>query len=430
MTDLDRWVEGQFATSMAEMLRSISPTDLLKSRPGFGHFVRPAAGAVVAAPGLRSSDVEPDYFYHWHRDAAIVVDALRVMAPYDPDALRHFADYVGFNVALTRLDGRHLVSHPSWRTAVDPTYARFTRPDEELAAAHGSALGGETRFDPDGTLDIQRWGRPQNDGPALRALTLMRWASSVPDLEPEQREAIDGLVQADVAFVLAHWRESCLDIWEEQAGHHYYTLRVQAAALAAAADRLGDADPAPACRTEAAAILAMLDGYWLPEEGFLRSRVTAADRSAKDLDTAVVLATIHAGGDGPTHSVRDPRLHATLARLEAAFATAYAINGNRAAGPAMGRYPGDVYMSGGAWYLATLGAAEFCFAAALASGGNDWLTRGDAFLETVRAFTPADGALSEQFDQTTGAQTSAKHLAWSYAAFLTCVRARRAAKAS
>ena len=34
--------------------------------------------------------------------------------------------------------------------------------------------------------------------------------------------------------------------------------------------------------------------------------------------------------------------------------------------------------------------------------------------------------LSEQFDQRTGEQTSAKHLAWSYAAFISCVTARRA----
>ena len=47
------------------------------------------------------------------------------------------------------------------------------------------------------------------------------------------------------------------------------------------------------------------------------------------------------------------------------------------------------------------------------------LARGEAFMRTVHAYTPADGALSEQFDQTTGAPSSAKHLSWSYAAFIT-----------
>ena len=94
----------------------------------------------------------------------------------------------------------------------------------------------------------------------------------------------------------------------------------------------------------------------------------------------------------------------------------------------MGRYEGDAYYSGGAYYFSTLGAAEFCFLAAAHAAGrkDEWIARGDGFLETVRAFTPASGDLSEQFDQRTGEQTSAKHLAWSYAALISCVTARRA----
>jgi glucoamylase len=59
------------------------------------------------------------------------------------------------------------------------------------------------------------------------------------------------------------------------------------------------------------------------------------------------------------------------------------------------------------------------------------IERGDAIMRTVRAFTPAEGDLSEQFDRTTGAQTSAKHLAWSYAAFITAAASRaRAVRAA
>jgi len=131
------------------------------------------------------------------------------------------------------------------------------------------------------------------------------------------------------------------------------------------------------------------------------------------LDIAVILAANHAGLTGP-------RYGATLERLEVLFDAAYPINHNRPAGraPALGRYAGDKYYSGGAYYFSTLGAAEFCYR----SGDR---ARGDAYLETVRAFTPESGDMSEQFDQVTGEQTSARHLAWSYAAFLTAVAARR-----
>ena len=92
----------------------------------------------------------------------------------------------------------------------------------------------------------------------------------------------------------------------------------------------------------------------------------------------------------------------------------------------MGRYAGDVYYSGGAYYFSTLAAAEFCFRAAARSPATEELAaRGDAFLETVRAYTPPSGELSEQFDQHTGVQRSAQQLAWSYAAFISCTHARR-----
>jgi glucoamylase len=157
--------------------------------------------------------------------------------------------------------------------------------------------------------------------------------------------------------------------------------------------------------------------------------LASGERSTKELDIAVILAAIHTAEDRADDLVHDPRMHATLARLEALFDEAYPINRNRPAGRgvAMGRYAGDTYYSGGAYFFATLGAAELCFRAAAGSSDSArWIERGDAFLATVQAFTAPSGELSEQFDQRTGVQTSAKHLAWSYAALISCATARRA----
>jgi glucoamylase len=246
---------------------------------------------------------------------------------------------------------------------------------------------------------------------------------------------LPSLLCSDLEFIARHWREPSFDIWEEEKGRHYYTMCVSAAALADGADWLqAQQQPALAQRyaAEARSIRMALDDFWDAERGYMRSRLgveraagTSADR---DLDIAVVLAAIHAGGED-AHSAQDPRLQATLARLESLFDAAYPINHARppGRGPAMGRYAGDVYYSGGAYYFSTLGAAEFCFRAA-ASGrdGPDWFRRGDDYLQTVRAYTPESGDMSEQFDQRTGAQTSARHLAWSYACFISTIEARRA----
>ncbi|WP_457825262.1 hypothetical protein, partial [Staphylococcus aureus] len=74
----------------------------------------------------------------------------------------------------------------------------------------------------------------------------------------------------------------------------------------------------------------MLNGYWLPREGYYRSRVLASgERSRKELDISVILAAIHALGDGSAHCAHDPHVAATLERLESLFDTAYPINRQR-----------------------------------------------------------------------------------------------------
>lgn len=441
METLSAWVERQYTIAARQMLRSISPTGIVKSRPGFDQTIRPVPGAVVASPVPASYDPDPDYFFHWFRDSAIVIDALRLLyldesrdSDTASEALRLFGDFVRFSVSLARLDGRSLAAASrGWRSRVAPEFRQYLRPDEELQSIHGEAVAAETRVNPDGTLDISQWARPQNDGPALRALTTLRWMASA-SLDAKLQEACGRLLREDLRFTSRRWREPCYDIWEEERGLHYFTLCVSAQALEEGAGWLaarGEEADARGCRTDSEAIRRALDGYWLEACGYYRSRVLdSGERSAKELDIAVVLAALQCSDVRRTHSAGDPRVHATLRALERLFDADYPINHGRpeARGPALGRYRADRYYSGGAYYFSTLAAAELCFRTAARGGGREsMLARGEGYLETVRAFTPASGEMSEQFDQRTGEQTSARHLAWSYAAFISCVAARSAA---
>jgi glucoamylase len=398
--NLEDWIARQ-RRHVALMMRQSISSSVVKGRPRFFQTIVPKPGSVVASPVLASYDPEPDYFFHWYRDSAVVIDALRLVTDEVPEAHALFDDFVTFSLGLESLDGR--IAPPP---QAEPEFTRFLRKD--LSAAHGQAIGAETRVNPDGTLDITDWPRPQHDGPALRALTIMRWG--VPG-EDAMR-----LLRADLAFVLRHAREPCFGVWEEEKGLHYYVLRVSAAALETGADWLmaqGDTEFAAQCRETAAAIFQDLESWWLPEEGFIRAHLLAPPRAGKELDVSVILAANHA------HASPDEKLMATLARLEELFYALYPINWERAA-PAIGRYAGDRYYGGGAWYAATLAAAEFYYR-------HGDMARGDLYMETVRAFTPESGDMSEQFDRETGAQTSARHLAWSYAAFITAAAERRRA---
>jgi glucoamylase len=434
MERLGQWLERQYRHSAQAMLRSVSAVSITKIRPGFAQRITPKAGSVIASPVLGAYDPNPDYFFHWYRDSALVIDAMRLLRlAAGPDAevlTAHFSDFVRFSLELGGLDGRELLRSPGWRKAVDADYLKFVRSDAELAQVHGERVAADTRVNPDGSFDISQWARPQYDGPPLRALSVMRWLRDA-ELDDESVKDAQVLLRHDLNFTLRHWAEPCFDIWEEELGFHYYIQRVSAAALSEGAQWLelrGESE-ARDYRKAADSILAGMDSYWDESGGYLRSRRFGDGRSsAKELDISVVLAAIHAGGDG-AHSVCDPRMLATLAKLEGVFDADYAINHGRPMqrGAALGRYRGDVYFSGGAYYFSTLGAAELCYrAAARAPQPHDLIARGDAFLETVRKFTPDSGELSEQFDQNTGVPNSAPQLAWSYAAFISSVAARDA----
>ncbi len=360
-------------------------------------------GSLVASPVPASYDPDPDYFFHWYRDSALVMDALALVRDVVPESRRLFEDFVDFSLGLSRLDGRQMP--PDWGAAAATDFKQFLRRD--MDAAHGDAILADTRVNPDGTLDITDWPRPQHDGPALRALTLIRWGTA------SDRER--SLLKQDLAFILTHARDVCFDIWEEEIGLHYYTVSVSEAALlvGAAWCQSSDRRLSAACKEEADKLAALRPAFWLQDEGFIRSRILPKGRSAKELDISVILAANHA------RQVCAPSLIATLDRLDSLFRDSYEINRVHDAGPAMGRYADDIYYSGGAYYFSTLGAAEFCYRA-----GDR--ARGDAYLETVRRFAPEDGSMPEQFDQVTGSPSSAKDLAWSHAAFLSCAHARTA----
>ncbi len=120
---------------------------------------------------------------------------------------------------------------------VMPDFVQYLRGDD-LIAVSGDAVYADTRVNPDGTLDISRWTRPQHDGPPLRALAVLRWLRTL-RAPPHARTTVSAdtladaerLLRIDLALTAAHWREPSLDIWEEELGLHYFTLRVSAAAL-------------------------------------------------------------------------------------------------------------------------------------------------------------------------------------------------------
>ena len=202
---LTDWMNRQYRFSTAAMLRAISATDLVKERPALGQIIRPARGSVLASPEIASYDPNPDYFFHWLRDSAIVIDALRVLIAEQAlrsDALGYVTDFIKFSLGLSRLDGPAFLGRGDFRQTVDPAFLVHVRSDDELAQIVGDRALGEVRYNPDGTLDVIKWARPQNDGPALRALALLRFCRLA------MRRGRMALIASSIRKRLPRWRDS------------------------------------------------------------------------------------------------------------------------------------------------------------------------------------------------------------------------------
>jgi glucoamylase len=429
--ELADWIRAQARFSAEKMSAAISATHLKRIREPFGQTVIPGKGSVLASPVIADWNPEPDYFFHWVRDSAIV---MRIVAELAADAsddqvrrrwTQHFEDWVGFSLALTQIDCRSVLQEGSPRARTLAEFQKFVCDDSELAELSGDRLLAEPRFNPDGTLDVLRWSRPQYDGPALRALACLRHLTGGGTATPE----LSTLLHRDLSFTMRHAAQPCIGPWEEpgENTHHYYVAVVQLGALVHGRKWLE-----PRARTEAEAkLLGILEQHWSPVDEVYSAIYPMRDQGRDNIiDSACLIAVLDADLPSGPHSADDARVWKTLSALQDLFEREFPINRDRSA-PALGRSYRDRYCGGGAWYVATLAAASLCYrqSARDPKNGRRFLEHGDAFMATVRQLTPEDGRLSEQVDRESAVQTSARDLTWSYAAFVEAAQLRNRAAA-
>ncbi|KAJ8610252.1 hypothetical protein MRB53_038655 [Persea americana] len=429
--DLEHFIQTQSHVAIAGILANIGPD---------GKRCHGAApGIVIASP----SNVDPDYVYTWTRDAALTMKLIvdRFIAG-SKDLQASIEDYIG---AQTKLQ---VVDNPS--------------------GTFSSGGLGEPKFNVDGSVFNGAWGRPQRDGPALRAITLIAYSKWLLEHEGEHEVTarLWPIIAKDLQYVEATWHQDGFDLWEEVKGSSFFTLSVQHRALvegATLARAIGK--PNAAYLDNASGLLCALQAFWNGD--FVEANINAnSGRSGKDANT--ILASIHTfdvltGCDDATFQPCSSKALANLKEVVDSFRTIYPINAHTPTDQAVaiGRYQEDVYMGGHPWYLNTAAVAEQLYDALhqwnrtgsinvtetslpffqdfipkLSTGQYKstsktyrTLTRAirsqaDSYLRIIQKYTPTDGSLAEQFSRDDGRPLSATHLTWSYAAFLTAVSAR------
>ena len=384
-------------------------------------------GCVLASPSWENAAtlVTQDYVYHWTRDAAIV--ATELSAAYTAGMLptnQPLIDYVTFSATCQASAG-----------------------DFDRAS-----------FYINGT---QRPWTDQTDGPALQTLALLAMYGQ---LDPPTQAIANGLINANLAFLSTAYQGQTFNLWEEEYGYSFFARSAQLRCFqAVAANSVGIAVPSwlPAALSW---LVSALEGHWNGEYYQSMLPVPTDYRAPYDPNIDVIMAAVYGA-----ESVTDPQLLATAALIRAQWADSsskyfYPVNGadaTRGLGPMLGRYPGDVYdgdtdalVGDHPWAISTANFAELYYRLAakinssrtvpadslsdpfLAQVG---ITSATAPLAAATALRAAGDAmlgaivyhsdhfeLSEQFDAYTGYEKSVSNLSWSYAAYLSAIRARAA----
>ncbi|KAJ6508344.1 glucoamylase [Mycena sanguinolenta] len=433
-TSVDSYIATESPIAKAGVLANIGPSGS-KSQGA-------KAGVVIASP----STTNPDYLFTWTRDSSLVFKALidQFTSGADTTLLGQIQNFVTAETIIQQ------VPNPSGTVS--------------------SGGLGEPHYNIDETAFTAAWGRPQRDGPALRATAMINYANWLIKNTTTSNvlDTLWPIIKLDLDYVAADWNQTTFDLWEEVSSSSFFTTAVQHRALregATLATALGQTSVVSNYQTQAANILCFLQSYWNPTAGYITAN-TGGGRSGKDANTA--LASIHtfdpaAVCDATTFQPCSDKALSSLKVYVDAFRSIYTINSGIASNAAVatGRYPEDSYMGGNPWNLATFAVAEQLYDALIVWEAQGELnvtstslaffqqflpsvavgtytsststfttltaavkTFADGFIGVVAEFTPAGGGLAEQFSRSNGAPVSAVDLTWSYAAALTAFSAR------
>ncbi len=389
--------EIQFRQSLKTVIENATKPDVMP-------------GLVVASP----SRSNPNYYFDWVRDTALTYRAL--------------IDFY----ELSR-DSRVLRMIATW---VEAETFRQNQP-----AISGL---GEPKYFIDGRGYTGGWGRPQNDGPALRALAMIKFANLM--LREGNQDYVlkklyhgvipaDSPIKKDLEYTAHSWREPSFELWEEEMGMHFYTLLAQHTALqegAKLARELRDTGAADFYDHQSRLIGNFLTTQFLDSSIGLKTTIRKVNGGLgykdSNIDVAPMLALLHNWPYQRLFSLRSAPVRRYVEVMVDTFRKLYRVNSEYPElGVAIGRYPEDRYDGyktsgqGNPWFLATLGLGEFY--CQLRNETKNQRLNDEIERQFSRALFHSDrrGGMAEQFNQHSGQMQGADELTWSHNAFMTAM---------
>jgi glucoamylase len=150
-------------------------------------------GIIIASPSE-----DPPYKYHWVRDSALVMRTFIDMysKTKEPLYFQYIMNYLENENKIQGLDTITGLGEPKYNINCTP-------------------FNGE-------------WGRPQNDGPALRGIMLFKIIELFQyKYDIIIQNMIIPIIIKDLHYIMKNYNQVSFDLWEENKGWHFYTRMVQ-----------------------------------------------------------------------------------------------------------------------------------------------------------------------------------------------------------
>ena len=270
-----------------------------------------ANGTVIAA----QSYANPDYAYNWVRDSSLTMDVV----------------YQLYNAATS--------------TTAKAAYAKIlfayagARTTEQNDPNLQTGLG-EPKFFLNNSIFTAPWGRPQNDGPATSAITLMEFAYAYlkangsmatvrQNIYDSENYPTQAPVMKDLLFVASNWSSPTFDLWEEEESTHFYDRMVQRRALvmgASFAQMLNDSTTSSTLSSAASALEATLSEFWDENRQLILYEYgPVLNNKVSYKDIAVVLAVLHGYAGDDLYSYTNDQVLVSSYQIATSFIPVYPI---------------------------------------------------------------------------------------------------------
>lgn len=334
-------------------------------------------GIIIASP---SND--PPYKFHWIRDSALVI--------------RIIIDLINSNKNLNS-NLLHIINYIECENVLQNSKSL-------------SGLG-EPKFNLDMSPYNEPWGRPQNDGPALRGINMLKIYKIVEKYYPTTlKEIVRNIILKDLNYILTEYKSECFDLWEEIIGYHFYTRIVQFKFLLEI-KRHNFVEG-----SELQKVDQVLNEYTT----FLKHHIgkneiissfNSYGQVSKLDDSSILLAFCHVDFDEEIMDMfKIEHILNSGNNLINYFREKYSDNNINL----IGRYPHDKYYDGHIWVICSLALAQFYIYLSNISEEYIHLRKSAEKIFIFLISINANLDLSEQFDINNHKMLSAEKLTWNY----------------